>query len=314
MDWKQTAAEAAFIAEGFAFSNSARMDVRLAYRTLGAPAPGHDNAVLMLHGTTGSGKQFLQPAFADAMFGPGGPLDIREHFIILPDAIGHGGSSKPSDGMGQSFPRYGYADMVAAQHRLVTKELRLHRLRLVMGASMGGMQTWMWGGRYPEMMDALMPVASLPECVTGRNLLWRRLLLQMARLGEPDRPGTPPHGLGPGMGVVRLCLVPQECVVGPRALQPAIAGFLRFATGGFQPGIVRPVAGEQEGRRRGEFQFDRTYLLGTTDECAALFRARCRFARCRVDGIPAAPIRSPFLLRDDAQSTGNLHAVFPDPG
>ena len=171
------------------------MDVRLAYRTLGRLAPDGSNAVLVLHGTTGSGQQFLKPEFAGAMFGPGGPLDASRHFIILPDAIGHGGSSKPSDGLGRSFPQYGYRDMVEAQHRLVTEGLGVRRLRLVMGTSMGGMQTWMWGGRYPDMMDALMPVASLPERVTGRNLLWRRLLLQIAHLDDRGGHGAP-RGLG----------------------------------------------------------------------------------------------------------------------
>ena len=196
MDWQPVPAEGLFTAGDFTFSGGGRMDVRLAYQTLGTLAPGRGNAVLLLHGTAGSGRQFLQPAFAGAMFSPSGPLDARSHFIVLPDAIGHGGSSKPSDGLGQSFPCYGYADMVAAQHRLVTEGLGLRRLRLVMGTSMGGMQTWMWGGRHPDMMDALMPVASLPERVTGRNLLWRRLLLQLARLDEPGRHDAPPRGLG----------------------------------------------------------------------------------------------------------------------
>lgn len=196
MTWQQTSHEGAFTAEGFPFADGRRMDLRLAYRTLGELAPDKGNAALLLHGTVGGGQQFLQPTFADALFGAGEPLDAREHFIILPDAIGHGKSSKPSDGMGQDFPRYGYGDVVAAQHRLVTEGLGLHRLRLVMGTSMGGMQTWMWGERYPDMMDALMPVASLPERVTGRNLLWRRLLLQVARLDEPGQPGSPPRGLG----------------------------------------------------------------------------------------------------------------------
>lgn len=196
MDWHQASKDGSFNAEGFAFSDGGHMDVRLAYCTLGTPLPGGGNAVLLLHGTTGRGLQYLQPAFADPMFGPDGPLDAREHFIILPDAVGHGRSSKPSDGMGQDFPRYGYADMVELQHRLVTEGLGLRRLRLVMGASMGGMQTWMWGGRYPDMMDALMPVASLPERVTGRNLLWRRLLLQVARLDEPGRHDAALRGLG----------------------------------------------------------------------------------------------------------------------
>ena len=196
MDWQPAPTEGLFVAQSFAFSRGGRMDLRLAYRTLGTLAPDRSNAALLLHGTTGSGRQFLQPAFAGAMFGPGGPLDARSHFVILPDAIGHGGSSKPSDGLKRSFPCYGYADMVAAQHRLVTEGLGLQRLRLVMGTSMGGMQTWMWGGRHPDMMDALMPVASLPERVTGRNLLWRRLLLQLALVDEPGRHDAPPRGLG----------------------------------------------------------------------------------------------------------------------
>ena len=201
MNWQHTSKESSFTAEGFVFEDGGRMDLRLAYRTLGSLAPDEGNAVLLLHGTVGSGQQFLQPAFADALFGAGEPLDDREFFIILPDAIGHGRSSKPSDGMRQDFPRYGYADMVAAQHRLVTEGLGLQRLRLVMGTSMGGMQTWMWGERHPDMMDALMPIASLPERITGRNLLWRRLLLQVAQLDEfqLDKPGqsrSPPRGLG----------------------------------------------------------------------------------------------------------------------
>ena len=117
-----------FVAQSFAFSGGERMDVRLAYRTLGTLAKDLSNAALLLHGTTGSGRQFLQPAFAGAMFGSGSLLDARSHFVILPDAFGHGGSSKPSDGLEHSFPRYGYADMVAAQHRPVTEGLGLQRL------------------------------------------------------------------------------------------------------------------------------------------------------------------------------------------
>ena len=196
MTWQQTSHEAAFTAKDFLFADGRRTDLRLAYRTLGELAPDKGNAILLLHGTVGSGLQFLQPTFANALFDAGEPLDTHAHFIILPDAIGHGKSAKPSDGLGQEFPRYGYNDVVEAQYRLVTEELRLSRLRLVMGTSMGGMQTWMWGERYPDMMDALMPVASLPERVTGRNLLWRRLLLQVARLDEPGQAGTSPRGLG----------------------------------------------------------------------------------------------------------------------
>jgi homoserine O-acetyltransferase/O-succinyltransferase len=192
-DWIKTARAAEFTVPGFKFADGAEMDLRLHYRTLGNLSPGRDNAVLVLHGTTGNSKQFLQPNMADFLFAAGRPLDADKYFIILPDAIGHGGSSKPSDGLETAFPRYGYADVVEAQHRLVTEQLGLQRLRLVLGTSMGGMHTWMWGERYPDMMDALMPIASLPEPVDGRNLLWRRLLIKIVELGADERRGTSSH-------------------------------------------------------------------------------------------------------------------------
>jgi homoserine O-acetyltransferase/O-succinyltransferase len=187
-DWMEAAHEALYVADDFAFANGQRADIKLRYRTLGQPTKGSDggisNAVLALHGTTGSGKQFLQPSFADHLFGPGQPLDVSRYFIILPDAIGHGGSSKPSDGLRAAFPRYGYTDILEGQHRLLTEGLGVTHLRLVFGPSMGGMLTWLWGQRHPGMMDALMPLASLPESVSGRNLLWRRLLIAAIR-GDP---------------------------------------------------------------------------------------------------------------------------------
>src|SRR5438128_8498487 len=139
-------------------------ELRLHYRTLGTPG---SPAVLVLHGTTGSGTQFLGESFAGELFGPGQLLDPAKYFIVLPDGIGHGGSSKPSDGLHARFPHYGYADMVVAQHRLLTEHLGVKHLRLVMGTSMGGMQTWMWGEMYPDFCDALMPLASLPVQIAG---------------------------------------------------------------------------------------------------------------------------------------------------
>ena len=137
----------------------------------------------------------------------GGPLDVEKYFVILPDAIGHGESSKPSDGLEQEFPRYGYGDMVEAQHLLVTEGLGIHHLRLVAGTSMGGMQTWMWGARFPEMMDALMPIASLPCKITGRNLLMRRIMIAAIR-NDPGygRPGAsdPLRGIGFAWQVFKL--------------------------------------------------------------------------------------------------------------
>jgi homoserine O-acetyltransferase len=185
--WIKTAREAEFTVPSFKFAEGGELDLRLHYRTLGVLAPDRGNAVLMLHGTTGSSMQFLQPSTADFLFAADQPLDAGKYFIIFPDAIGRGGSSKPSDGLETTFPRYCYADIVEAQHRLITDGLGLTRLRLVLGTSMGGMQTWMWGERYPDMMDALTPIASLPEPIVGRNLLWRRLLIKIIQLDENER-------------------------------------------------------------------------------------------------------------------------------
>jgi homoserine O-acetyltransferase/O-succinyltransferase len=186
-DWLTTARTATYTVPRFEFLDGNTLDLRLHYRTLGALAPDGSNAVLMLHGTTGDSKQFMHPSTADFLFAAGQPLDAGKYFIILPDAIGHGGSSKPSDGLEIDFPRYCYADIVEAQHLLVTQGLELRHLRLVLGTSMGGMQTWMWGELYPQMMDALMPIASLPEPVGGRNLLFRRLLIKIIELGQDER-------------------------------------------------------------------------------------------------------------------------------
>ncbi len=202
-DWLRQAAGATFDEPAFRFGSGERLDLRLHCHTLGSRT-AEGGPVLVLHGTTGSGTQFLQPAMADALFGEGRPLDAERHFIILPDAIGHGMSSKPSDGLRQSFPRYGYGDIVRAQHLLVTRHLGVSHLRLVLGTSMGGMQTWMWGQSYPELMDALMPVASLPERVTGRNLLWRRLMLEIIRTDHNYRDGKTAMGLGLAWNVFKL--------------------------------------------------------------------------------------------------------------
>ena len=175
-----------FIFEGFPFEDGQTLPMlRQHYTTLGVPLHnrhGHiSNAVLLLHGTIGSGSQFLAPSFSMSMFGPGQPLDITTWFLILPDAIGHGASSKPSDELRTSFPRYTYTDIVHAQYRLVKEHLGIPHLRLVMGTSMGGMQTWMWGELYPQMMDGLLPMACEPAPIRGRNLLWRHIITHAIR-------------------------------------------------------------------------------------------------------------------------------------
>jgi homoserine O-acetyltransferase len=157
-------------------------ELRLHYTTVGAPT---GEPVLILHGTTGSGAGMLTPAFAGELFGPGQALDASRYFIILTDAIGHGKSSKPSDGLRASFPKYNYDDMVVAQYRLVTEHLAVRHLRLVLGHSMGGMQTWMWAQKYPDFMDIAGPMASLPTEMSGRNWMMRRLIIDSIR-NDPE--------------------------------------------------------------------------------------------------------------------------------
>jgi homoserine O-acetyltransferase len=204
--------EGDFVVKDFHFRSGETLPaLRLHYRTLGEPRRDENgrvtNAVLIVHGTTGSGTQFLRPGFAGELFEPGGLLDANRYYIVLPDAIGHGDSSKPSDGLRGRFPRYGYEDMVVAQHRLLTEGLGVNHLRLVMGTSMGGMHTWLWGGMYPDFMDALLPLASLPTQISGRNRVWRRIVMDSIR-NDPAWQGglysSQPPGLRTAMAMLFL--------------------------------------------------------------------------------------------------------------
>ena len=179
-------AEGDFTLKDFHFTSGATLpELRIHYRTLGQPqkdATGRvRNAVLIVHGTGGSGAQFIRAEFAGELFGAGQLLDATKYFIVLPDGIGHGKSSKPSDGLRAKFPAYGYTDMVEANYRLLTEGLGVNHLRLAMGTSMGGMQTWVIGERHPDFMDALMPLASLPTQISGRNRIWRKTLIDAIR-------------------------------------------------------------------------------------------------------------------------------------
>jgi homoserine O-acetyltransferase len=166
----------------FAFTSGEKLpELRIHFMALGTArrdAQGHvTNAVIVLHGTTGSGQQFARKQFADELFGPGQPLDLNKYYVILPDDIGHGESSKPSDGLHGKFPHYGYHDMVEAEHALVVDGLKVDHLRLVMGTSMGCMHAWMWAEKWPDMMDAAMPLACLPNQIAGRNREWRKMVI-----------------------------------------------------------------------------------------------------------------------------------------
>jgi homoserine O-acetyltransferase len=178
--------EGDFVIHNFHFRSGETLpELRLHYTTLGKPtkdAFGHTtNAVLILHGTGGTGLQFLAPQFASVLFYPGQLLNAQHYFLILPDGIGHGKSSKPSDGLHAHFPQYDYDDMVAAHYRLLTEGLGVNHARLVMGTSMGCMHSFVWGETYPDFMDALMPLACLPVQIAGRNRIWRKMVMDAIR-------------------------------------------------------------------------------------------------------------------------------------
>jgi homoserine O-acetyltransferase len=178
--------EGDFVIRNFRFkSGEALAELKLHYTTLGTPKRNSTgdvtNAILLLHGTSADGKAWLRPSLADELFAAGAALDAQRYFIILPDGIGRGGSSKPSDGLKGNFPHYRYDDMVASTRRLLTDALGIKRLRLVLGSSMGGMQTWMWGYTYPDMMDGLVPLTSQPIAISGRNWINRRISIEAIR-------------------------------------------------------------------------------------------------------------------------------------
>jgi homoserine O-acetyltransferase len=202
--------EGDFTIHDFKFTSGETLpELDLHYRIIGKPEKDSQgkttNAVLIMHGTTGSGAQFIRPEFAGELFGKDQPLDATKFFIVLPDGIGHGKSSKPSDGLHAKFPRYGYIDMVEAQYRLLTEGLGVNHARLVMGTSMGGMHSWLWGELHPDFMDALMPLASLPTQISGRNRVWRRIIIDAIR-NEPAWDGgeykTQPPSLRTAAGML----------------------------------------------------------------------------------------------------------------
>jgi len=204
--------EGNFVVKDFQFKSGERLpEVKLHYYTLGAAQKDANgkvrNAVLILHGTGGSGRNFLTPNFAGVLFAPGELLDAAKYFIILPDNVGHGQSSKPSDGLRMRFPHYEYDDMIELQYRLLTQGLGVNHLRLVLGTSMGGMHTWLWGEQHPDFMDALMPLASQPVEIAGRNRMMRRMIMDDIRTDPDWNNGeykAQPHGLTAALHVLLI--------------------------------------------------------------------------------------------------------------
>jgi homoserine O-acetyltransferase len=201
-----------YVVKSFQFKSGEQLpEVKLHYYTFGTPqkdASGRvRNAVLILHGTGGSGRQFLTPNFCGAAFGPGQVLDATKYFIILPDNVGHGESSKPSDGLHMRFPHYEYDDMIELQYRLLTQGLGVNHLRLVMGTSMGGMHSWLWAEQHPDFMDAAMPLASQPVEIAGRNRMMRRMIMDDIRNSPDWNNGEykeQPHGLVSALQVLLI--------------------------------------------------------------------------------------------------------------
>lgn len=182
VDYAARLKEGDLVLRDFTFASGERMaHLRIHYAALGTPRRDSSgrivNAVMVVHGTGGSGRQFLQPQFAQELYGPGQPLDLNRFFVILPDSIGHGKSSKPSDGLRMAFPKYDYADMVEAQRRMLVEGLKVDRLRLMMGTSMGCMHGFVWGAKYPDFIQAMMPMACLPTQIAGHNRMWRKLAM-----------------------------------------------------------------------------------------------------------------------------------------
>jgi len=204
--------EGDFIARDFAFTSGERLpEVKIHYRTIGTPRKDGDgvvrNGVLILHGTGGTGGGFLGASYAGRLFGKGQPLDAEKYFIILPDNVGHGQSSKPSDGLRMKFPKYRYTDMVKLQHELVTKGLGLNNLKLVMGTSMGAMHAWNWGYMYPGFAAGLVPLASNPVEIGGRNRVWRKFLIDAIEKDPTWKNGDyteQPRGLASAIGFLMM--------------------------------------------------------------------------------------------------------------
>jgi homoserine O-acetyltransferase len=201
-----------FVVRDFQFKSGEKLaELKLHYYTLGAAQKDANgkvrNAVLILHGTGGSGRNFLSPTFAGMLFGPGQLLDAAKYFIILPDNIGHGDSTKPSDGLHMRFPHYEYDDMIELQYRLLNEGLGVNHLRLVMGTSMGGMHTWLWAEQHPDFMDAAMPLASQPIEIAGRNRMWRRMIMDAIRTSPDWNNGEykqQPQGLADALDVLLI--------------------------------------------------------------------------------------------------------------
>lgn len=201
--WATTGTQGDYRLANFTFRSGETLpELTLHYTTLGTPRRDARgvvrNAVMILHGTGGSGRSFLSPTYAGELFGPGQLLDSSRYYIVLPDGIGHGGSSKPSDGRKAAFPKYGYDDMVTAQYRLLTEHLKVNHLRLIMGTSMGCMHGWVWGYTHPTFMDGLAPFACVPSQIAGRNRMIRTMAMDAIRTDPAWQGGnyiTPPPGL-----------------------------------------------------------------------------------------------------------------------
>ena len=275
----QTRQEGDFILKNFTFHDGAKLAaVSMHYTTLGDPkAP----AVLVLHGTSGNGAGLLSPGFGGELFGPGQPLDAAKYFIILPDMIGAGKSAKPSDGLKMQFPRYTYDDMVSGTYRLLTEGLKIRHLRLVMGNSMGGMLTWVWGETYPDFMDGLVPLASTPAAMSGRNWITRRMLIETIKADPAWNNG--------------------DYTSQPKSLKLANATY-NFSTNGGTLGLLKRAATRAAGDALVEAQLA---LPSTADANDTIYQLE---ASRDYDPVPKlAAIAAPLLAINSADDERNPH-------
>ena len=260
-DYAARLAEGDVVLRDFRFGSGERLaELRIHYATLGTPrrdeAGRITNAVMVLHGTGGSGRQFLQPQFADRLFGPGQPLDLDRYFVILPDNIGHGRSSKPSDGMRMRFPAYDYGDMVEAQRRMLVEGLGVDRLRLLMGTSMGCMHAFVWAQAHPDFVRAMMPMACLPVEIAGHNRMWRHMLVEGIRQDPAWRGGD--YDVQPVQGLRTAASILQIAGFAPLHLQQAFPD-RRSAEAYIEERIARTLSAVDANDMIYQFESSRNY-------------------------------------------------------
>lgn len=303
------AVEGDFTIKDYKFATGESLpEVKMHYRTFGTPmrdGQGRiNNAVLLLHGTTGSGAQFLSPGLAGELFGPGQALDATKFYLILPDSIGRGKSSRPSESLRMKFPRYGYVDAADLQYRLVSEKLGVSHLRLILGTSMGGMHAWVWATRHPEFVDALMPIACQPAPITGRNLVWRRIIVDSIKSDPAWNQGNytaQPHGWTSMLPVFRML------IDSPQNLEESIPNIEKADS--FVAGAMADAAKTFDAN-------DMVYALDSSrdyDPTAELDKVKARVVAVNFSDDELNPVELKIMEREMAKVKGGRQVMLPPP-